>query len=84
MAVLSDAQRREVWADIMNLVDKSGESIAIDKIALRQAINSSDQWIDDNAAAFNASLPEEARTALAASQKSRIFEMVAAKRREVG
>lgn len=46
---------------------------ALTKAELRAAVNAIDQWINDNAAALNAAIPQPARAQLTAAQKARLF-----------
>ena len=77
MAALSENDRVEVWADYMR---RNVDAIGITKQDLRAALDATDQWIDDNASAYNTALPVAARTGLAARQKALLFMYVAAKR----
>lgn len=80
MATLSDTALRELWADLMRELSAARTVLNLSKTELRAAVDATDQWIDDNAAAFNAALPLPARTELTAKQKVRLFMLVAAKR----
>lgn len=53
---------------------------ALTKADLRAAVDATDQWIDDNASAFNTALPLAARTNLTAAQKTFLFCYVALRR----
>jgi hypothetical protein len=57
------------------------EPISITKAELRAVINATDQWIDDNAAAYNLAIPQPARGSLSATQKTLVFVYVAMRRR---
>lgn len=83
MAVLSDADRRDLWADLMREMSASGESVSLTKDQLRAAVDAVDQWTDDNATAFNQAIPQPARGALTARQKARILRYVVRRRFEV-
>jgi hypothetical protein len=81
MAVLIEADRKDVWARAMQVWSGRTESTGtLLKADLRAAVDATDQWIEDNAAAFNAALPVAARNALTASQKAELFSIVALKR----
>ena len=81
MAVLQDADRAELHAEVMRgLVPVTG----ITKPELRAAVNAIDQWINDNAAAFNSAIPQPARSALTSAQKARLLALVALKRYDKG
>jgi hypothetical protein len=77
MAVLSDALRRELWAEFMQV---NREALGITKADLRAAVDAIDTWLDSNAAALNTAIPQPARGALAAAQKARLLALVALKR----
>lgn len=79
MAVLTDEQRREAWAEMMRL---GGVSIA--KADLRAAFDAIADWLDTNAATINAVIPQPARESLTASQKALLMALVIRKRYDVG
>lgn len=79
MAVLSNADRRDVRDEFMRTPD-AGETFGIVKTDLRAAVDAIDQWVDGNAASFNAAIPQPARGALTARQKARLLSHVIAKR----
>lgn len=83
MAVLSDADRAAEWAELMRDLSAAGEPCAVTKADLRAALNAADTWVDDNAASFNAAIPQPARGALTASQKARLLMRVVRRRYEV-
>lgn len=58
MAVLSDPDRIDVWADFMR---QSGVLGAVVKADLRAAVNAADDWANTNAASYNSALPLPAR-----------------------
>lgn len=85
MALLNTAQRAEArTAFIDELARNRGETIATLKADVLAAINAADDWVEANAASFNAALPVAARTTLNARQKARLLLHVVAKRYEVG
>lgn len=84
MAVMTDAQRFEIWADFMRELSNERDPIGVDKNDLRAAFNAADQWISDNASSFNTAIPQPARTALTATQKARLLMFVVRKRFNVG
>jgi hypothetical protein len=84
MANLSDNARFAVWSEIMQELSDAREPVSIVKADLRAAVNAIDTWISDNAASLNSAIPQPARGALTAAQKSRIFRMVAKRRYEDG
>jgi len=56
---------------------------AVAKPDLRAAVNAMDQWIDDNATAFNLAIPQPARGVLTTRQKAWLFSLVIKRRFEV-
>ena len=82
MAIMSDTNRSECWADFMRT--ESGTYGGITKADLRAAINAADQWASDNAASYNTALPQPARAELTAAQKARLLAWVIMKRHKVG
>ena len=83
MAVLTDIDRRLLWADYMSEVSSNEERMPLNKVDLRAVVNEIDQWIDDNKTAFNNSIPEPGKTRLTSKQKSRILSLIVLKRWEV-
>jgi hypothetical protein len=77
MAVLSDALRRALWAEFMQV---NAEAVGITKADLRAAVDAIDNWIESNTTSFNTAIPQPARNALTPSQKARLLAMVAVKR----
>jgi len=76
MAVLPDADRMEVWAQMMRETSRSGEPLAVLKADLRAAVNALDGFLNTNAAAINSAIPLPARTALTTPQKARLLMFV--------
>ena len=85
MAVLTDQNRKELWAEYMSDASALFESIGTTmlKADLRAIVDATDQWISDNKVSFNNALPNPGKTQLTSRQKTKIFMMVAAKRWEV-
>lgn len=80
MAVLSDSDRLFVWRAFMRL---NTEACPFTKVALRAALDATDQWIDDNSTAFNTALPAGAgsfRATASLQQKTLLFCFVAMRR----
>ncbi len=83
MAVLSDTDRVAEWAGFMSDISLRREPIGLTKPDLRAAVDAIDDWVDDNAAAFNQALPVAARTALTVAQKAELLMRVVRRRFEV-
>ena len=82
MAVLSNADRRALWADFMRDHSARGERLALNKQQFRADVDAVDDWIEANKASFNAAIPLPGRTALTAKQKATLFKFVVDKRME--
>lgn len=80
MAIMSNEERRRCWAQLMRA---NTEPMGITKADLRAAVDATDDWIEANSAAFNAALPQPARGALSATQKTLLFVYVAMRRRGI-
>lgn len=76
MAVLADADRVLVWAEVMRSIACQG----VIKPELRAAIDAIDNWVDSNATSFNAAIPQPARSALTTKQKAALLMYVVQKR----
>ena len=75
MAVMSDTDRQECWAEYMRHFPEL-ETIGITKQDLRAAFDACDQWVSDNAVPFNQTLPQPARAAMSQAQKSRMLTFI--------
>ena len=81
MAVLSEAQRQRVWRGAMRLWSKEREVVSgLTKQDIRDAVEDTDQWIEDNQSSFNTALPAAAQANLTLDQKTMLFMGVAAMR----
>lgn len=83
MALLTNQDRRELWAKFMREASAIWEKLGLSKSDLRAAVDATDQWIEDNQASFNQAIPLPARTALTQKQKVRLFMEVAKRKYEV-
>jgi hypothetical protein len=68
MAVLSDADRFDVWAEYMR--ENTEVLGALSKGDIRAFINAVDTFLNDNATALNNAIPQPARSVLTVSQKA--------------
>lgn len=80
MPILADSDRESVWSEFMGILSSRREALALTKADLRQAVDAADDWINLNAASFNAALSVSARTNLAARQKAELLVYVVSKR----
>lgn len=83
MAVLIDQDRADITAGVQRDLSRIRESLGLTKAELRDAVNATDTWINNNAASYNAALPTAAQSGLTANQKERLFLLVAKRRFEV-
>lgn len=73
MAVLPTLNRQKVWALLQRTLECPG---GITKPQLQAVVDSTDQWAEDNSAAFNLSIPQPQRGILTARQKALILAYV--------
>lgn len=84
MAVMTDPQRVEAWADFMRELSDAREPLGLTKPELRAFFDAADQWVSDNMASFNSAIPQPARGAMTAAQKARGLARILEKRFKVG
>lgn len=77
MAVLIDADRVTVWAQMMS---DNTEACSITKADLRAAVNALDDFLEANATAINNTLPAAAKAGLSLAQKARLLSYVVRRR----
>lgn len=77
MAVLSEENRKEVWAEFMRNSDVFD---GLTKSDLRAAVDAIDAFLNSSAAAINNAIPQPARGALTATQKAKLLVHVIEKR----
>lgn len=75
MAIMSPGDRTDAHSEFMRTPD-AGETFGVTKTDLLAALQAADQWVSDNATSYNAALPQPARNALSAAQKSRLLALV--------
>lgn len=78
MAVLSEADRLKIWRGIMRWWSMSRESTStLTKSDIKDAVDTTDDWIDSNQSSFNAALPTNFRDNATQIQKTLLFCAVA-------
>jgi hypothetical protein len=77
MAVLSDQDRKDIWAKWMQ---DNTEGVTITKQDVRAAVDAVDAWVDANQTSYNNAIPQPARGALTTDQKARILMEVVTRR----
>lgn len=80
MAVLGAPAREAVSRFIMRWWSDGQESCAFTKPELAAAIAAADQWIEDNAASYNAALPAGFRAKSTPAHKALVLAYVTGKR----
>ena len=80
MAVLPDADRIEVWEEMMQDLSVNREDSSYTKAELKAAVDAADQWVSDNQAAYVTALPEPVKSATTAAQKALLMQFVVQKR----
>lgn len=81
MAVLSTADRDRIWRAIMREWSRlRTEETAFSKQVLRDAVDDTDVWIENNQGSFNSALNATFRTDASQLQKTLLFCYVAMKR----
>ena len=80
MAVLSTADRTDLWAGLMRDLSADALSVGLLKADLRAVVDAADDWANTNAASYNSALPLPGRTALSAADKARVLMLVIARR----
>jgi len=80
MAVLDEAARAAIWADIMSTLSRERESVGITKADLRAAVDAIDNFLETNANAINNAFPAAAKSGLTISQKARLLAYVTLRR----
>lgn len=83
MTVLSNQDRSDVCADFQRTPENVAALGTLTKAQLLAAVAAADQWSDDNASAYNLSLPAAARGALSGRQKAALLLYVIRRRWEL-
>ncbi len=80
MAVLPDADRVEIWREMMSDLSNRREATPFLKADLKAAVNALDGWLDANAASANSALPQPFRGAATTQQKALLMQYVIQRR----
>jgi len=83
MALLDELRRLDAWAAFQREESQSRVPMGLLKADLRAAVDAVDEWVNDNAALFNAAIPLPARTSLTARQKAKLLMVVVERRFKV-
>jgi len=80
VAVLTDNERKNIWAALMRRWSAERESCGFAKADLRAAVDALDQWLEDNAPAINSALPQPFRGAASPGDKALLLAYVTLRR----
>jgi hypothetical protein len=80
MALLPDADRSKAWADLMRKFSDERQTVNVTKAELRAAVDALDAFLDTNATAINAAIPQPARANLTTPQKAILLMYVVSQR----
>lgn len=80
MAALTTEEREAARSGLVGRLGDEGWTTDLLKADFRAAVAATDDWIDANAASFNAALPQPARNTLTAREKALLFMLVADRR----
>jgi hypothetical protein len=71
MAVMTDADRQIAAREfIRKTFEQLSQTATMDTAAIKAALDATDDWVDANAASYNAALPLPFRTTATAAQKN--------------
>lgn len=70
MVLLDATARARVAMALQRGESENSSEMAFTKAQLAAAVDAADQWVEDNASAFNLALPAAFRTAATATQKT--------------
>jgi hypothetical protein len=82
MAVLSNADRLELWAEFMRRNKEEWGNVTKDD--LKTVVDSLDAWADANKAAALASIPQPTRGRMTGAQVALVFSLIIEKRWTAG
>lgn len=83
MAALPTGDLKTILRDFASDISATRTAFNIARADAIAAVTAIDAWIDANAAAFNAAIPQPARSALTAKQKADLFFRISRRRLEV-
>ena len=83
MALLSEADREAIFKELERDLSAENEPVSFGRPDGRLAVDNADQWIDDNFASFNNSLPAPVKADLSNKWKIRLFNKLIKRRWEV-
>lgn len=84
MPVLDAAQRAAAAAALMADLSQNRETVTLLKADVQAAVSATDDWIVNNLANYNTTLPLAARNGLTTAQKAKLLMWVIRRRVDVG
>ena len=83
MALLSESDKDAIFKELEDDLSSENEPVSFGRPDGRLAVDNADQWIEDNFASFNNSLPTAVRNDLLNKWKIRLFNKIIKRRWEV-
>lgn len=83
MALLSEADKDAIFKELESNLSAENESVSFGRPDGRLAVDNVDQWVEDNFASFNNSLPGPVKSDLSNKWKIRLFNKIINRRWEV-
>lgn len=74
--MLTEQDRQQIYSQFSSETSSVWEPLPLSKAELRTAVDAIDGWIEDNIISFNSAIPEPAKSALTAKQKTKLLFMV--------
>ncbi len=80
MALLSEADRQEIFVEIEDALSSENVPVSFGRPDGKLAIDNIDQWTEDKMTEFNNLFPTEVKTSLSTKWKLRVFKAVITKK----
>lgn len=84
MALLNEANKEAIFTELEDELSSDFVPVSFGRQDGRLAVDNIDQWVENNFASFNNSLPASVKAGLSTKWKIRAFEKVINRRWEVG
>ena len=83
MALLNEADKDAIFKELEDELSSDNFSVSFGRPDGRLSVDNVDQWVEDNFASFNNSLPAAVKADLSTKWKIRLFDKVIKRRWEV-
>lgn len=83
MALLNESDKDAIFKELEGNLSSENESVSFGRPDGRLAVDNVDQWVEDNFASFNNSLPASVKVDLSTKWKIRLFNKIIKRRWEV-